>query len=265
MRKACELILASEAPPRLEDLASAVALSPWHFHRLFKQATGVTPHAFAAAERARRAAAALREAPSVTEAIYDAGFNSAGRFYAEAPARLGMTPGAVRRGGEGVEVRFAVGQTSLGAILVAASDRGVVAIALGEDPDTLVRDLQDRFPRAALVGADPAFEAMVAQVVGLVEDPVRGLDLPLDIRGAAFEQQVWAALKAIPPGRTASYGEIAAAIGRPGAARAVARACAANTLALAIPCHRVIRRDGDLAGYRWGVERKRELLRREAA
>jgi len=176
-----------------------------------------------------------------------------------------MTPTAVRRGGEGAAIRFAIGEASLGAVLVAATDKGVCAIMLGDDPDRLARELQDRFPRAELVGGDPAFERIIAQVVGLIEAPGQSLDLPLDIRGTAFQERVWQALRAIPPGRTATYAEIARAVGRPKAARAVAQACAANPLAIAIPCHRVVRADGDVSGYRWGVERKRALLDREAA
>ena len=176
-----------------------------------------------------------------------------------------MTPTAARRGGEGASIRFAIGQASLGAVLVAATDKGVCAITLGDHPDVLARELQDRFPRAELVGGDAAFERMVAMVVGLVEAPGQRLDLPLDIRGTAFQERVWQALRAIPPGRTATYAEIARAVGQPKAVRAVAQACAANPLAVAIPCHRVVRTDGDLSGYRWGVERKRELLAREAA
>ena len=242
-----------------------MGLSPYHFHRVFKTITGVTPKAYAAEMRARRAADKLRTAGTVTEAIYDAGFNSSSRFYESTAARLGMTPGAVRRGGAGAAIRFAVGQASLGAVLVAATNKGVCAILLGDDPDALVRELQDRFPRAELEGGDPAFERTVALVVGLVEAPGQRLDLPLDIRGTAFQQRVWAALRAIPPGKTATYKEIARAIGQPSAVRAVAQACAANPLAVAIPCHRVVRTDGDLSGYRWGVERKRELIAREAA
>jgi AraC family transcriptional regulator of adaptative response/methylated-DNA-[protein]-cysteine methyltransferase len=171
----------------------------------------------------------------------------------------------VKRGGEGAHIRFAVGQASLGAVLVAATKKGVCAITLGDDPHALVRELQDRFPRAELEGGDAEFERMVAQVVGLVEAPGQRLDLPLDIRGTAFQQKVWAALRAIPPGRTATYQEIARAIGQPKAVRAVAQACGANPLAVAIPCHRVVRTDGDVSGYRWGVERKRKLIDREAA
>jgi AraC family transcriptional regulator, regulatory protein of adaptative response / methylated-DNA-[protein]-cysteine methyltransferase len=265
VRRACERIAAAEEAPSLADLAASAGLSPFHFHRVFKKVAGVTPKAYAAAEQARRAADGLRTAETVTEAIYDAGFNSSSRFYETATARLGMTPTAVRRGGQGAVIRFAVGEASLGAVLVAATNKGVCAIMLGDDPDRLVRDLEDRFPRAELVGGDHEFERTVARVVGLIEAPGQRLDLPLDIRGTAFQQQVWQALRAIPAGRTATYAEIAQAVGRPTAVRAVAQACAANPLAVAIPCHRVVRADGDISGYRWGVERKRKLIAREAA
>ena len=265
VRRACERIASAEEAPSLADLAARAGLSPFHFHRVFKKVTGVTPKAYAAAEQARRAADRLRTAETVTEAIYDAGFNSSSRFYETAAARLGMTPTAVRRGGQGAVIRFAVGQASLGAVLVAATNKGVCAIMLGDDPDALARALQDRFPRAELIGGDEKFERTVAEVVGLVEAPGQRLDLPLDIRGTAFQQRVWEALCAIPAGKTATYAEIAEAVGRPTAVRAVAQACAANPLAVAIPCHRVVRTDGDLSGYRWGVERKRKLLDREAA
>ncbi|HEY1453030.1 MAG TPA: methylated-DNA--[protein]-cysteine S-methyltransferase, partial [Roseiarcus sp.] len=256
---------AAEEAPKLADLAARAGMSPFHFHRLFKKVAGVTPRAYAAQIKARRAADGLRTAETITEAIYDAGFNSSSRFYESSSARLGMTPTAVRRGGKGAAIRFAIGQASLGAVLVAATDKGVCAIMLGDDPGELAHELQDRFPRAELVGGDPAFERMVAEVVGLIEAPGQGLDLPLDIRGTAFQERVWQALRAIPKGKTAAYAEIAAAVGQPKAVRAVAQACAANPLAVAIPCHRVVRSDGDLSGYRWGVERKRELLNREAA
>ena len=265
VKRACAEIEQAVEAPKLADLAANVGLSPYHFHRVFKAITGVTPKAYAAETRARRAADRLRTAGTVTEAIYDAGFNSSSRFYESTEARLGMTPGAVRRGGAGARIRFAVGQASLGAVLVAATEKGVCAILLGDDPEALVRDLQDRFPRAELEGGDAEFERMVAQVVGLVEAPGQRLDLPLDIRGTAFQQRVWAALSAIPAGKTATYKEIAQAIGQPTAVRAVAQACGANPLAIAIPCHRVVRSDGDLSGYRWGVERKRKLIDREAA
>ena len=265
VKRACEMIASAEEAPKLADLAARAGMSPFHFHRVFKNVTGVTPKAYAAQMQARRAADGLRTAETVTEAIYDAGFNSSSRFYETAAARLGMTPTAVRRGGEGAAIRFAIGQASLGAVLVAATDKGVSAIMLGDDPDRLARELQDRFARAELVGGDAEFERMVARVVGLIEAPGQRLDLPLDIRGTAFQERVWQALSAIPPGKTATYTEIARAVGQPKAVRAVAQACAANPLAVAIPCHRVVRADGDLSGYRWGVERKRELIAREAA
>jgi AraC family transcriptional regulator of adaptative response/methylated-DNA-[protein]-cysteine methyltransferase len=263
--QACKRIETAEEAPKLAELAARAGLSPYHFHRVFKVITGVTPKAYAAETRARRAADNLRTADTVTEAIYDAGFNSSSRFYESTTARLGMSPSAVRRGGAGAVIRFAVGEASLGAVLVAATDKGVCAILLGDDAEALVHDLQDRFPRAEFKGGDAEFERMVAEVVGLVEAPGSRLDLPLDIRGTAFQHRVWAALQAIPAGKTATYTEIARAIGQPTAVRAVAQACGANPLAIAIPCHRVVRSDGDLSGYRWGVERKRKLIDWEAA
>jgi AraC family transcriptional regulator of adaptative response/methylated-DNA-[protein]-cysteine methyltransferase len=261
--RTCRLIDAAETPPGLDDLARAANMSPYYFHRLFKGVTGVTPKAYADARRAERVAAGLPEAETVTNAVYDAGYNSASRFYASSNERLGMTPTAYRNGGAGAAIRFAVGECSLGSILVAATEKGVCAILIGDDPDALARDLQDRFPKAELKGGDAEFERMVAQVVGLVEAPGSRFDLPLDIGGTAFQQRVWQALRAIPAGKTASYTEIAQAIGLPKSVRAVARACGANPLAIAIPCHRVVRSDGALSGYRWGVERKRTLLTRE--
>jgi AraC family transcriptional regulator, regulatory protein of adaptative response / methylated-DNA-[protein]-cysteine methyltransferase len=200
----------------------------------------------------------------VTEAAYGAGFNSSGRFYAATAPMLGMRPKAFRAGGKDAVIRFALGQCSLGAILVAATERGVCAISLGDEPEALLRELQDRFPKAELIGGDRNFEKLVGQVVGLVERPGQGADLPLDIRGTAFQQRVWAALARIPAGKTLSYRELAQRVGMPSAVRAVASACAANKLAVAIPCHRVLRHDGALSGYRWGVARKRALLDREA-
>lgn len=263
--RACRLIEDAEEAPNLTDLADAAGISRYHFHRVFKMFTGVTPKAYAAANRASRVRDELAQGATVTEAIYNAGFNSSGRFYASSTEQLGMTPTAFRAGGDGVSIRFAVGECSLGPVLVAASDKGVCAIFLGEDPDALVRNLHKQFPRAQLVSRDATFERWVAQVVGLVENPSLGLDLPLDIRGTAFQLRVWEALRQIPPGSTASYTEIAARIGQRKAARAVARACAANPIAVAIPCHRVVRTDESLAGYRWGVKRKAELLKREQA
>jgi len=260
---ACALIERSEDPPRLAALGKASGLSPFHFHRIFKAATGLTPKAYADAHRADRVRKALPSSATITGAIYDAGFNSNGRFYAASAQVLGMTPGRYRAGGDLTQIRFAVGECSLGSILVAATEKGVCAILLGRDPDALVRQLQDRFTKAELIGADAAFEKLVAKVIGFVEQPRLGLDLPLDVQGTAFQQRVWRALRDIGVGDTASYGDIAARIGQPKSTRAVAQACAANMIAVAIPCHRVIRTDGQLSGYRWGVQRKRALLERE--
>ena len=260
---ACRLVETAEEPPDLDTLAQAAGMSRFHFHRVFKAVTGFTPRAYAAAHRADRTREALLTSRTVTEAIYDSGFNSSGRFYAASPEMLGMAPATFRRGGAGETIRFAVGECSLGSILVAATDKGVCAILLGDDPAALVHELEDRFTRAELVGGDEEFESLVARIVGLVEDPVPGLDLPLDIRGTTFQRRIWLALRDVPAGTTASYSEIAGRVGSPNAARAVARACAANLLAVAIPCHRVVRNDGTLGGYRWGVERKRALLARE--
>ena len=261
---ACRAIEAAETPPLLTELARSAGLSPHHFHRIFKAVTGVTPKSYASAERGRRVRRGLANTSTVTTAIYDAGFNSGGRFYEQSSQILGMTPTRFRNGGDRATIRFAVGETSLGAILVATTDKGVCAILLGDDPEVLVKDLQDRFNRAELVGGDAEFEALVAKVVGLVERPAVNLDLPLDVRGTVFQQKVWQALCGIKAGETASYADIAKAIGSPKAVRAVAQACAANNLAIAIPCHRVVRTDGTLSGYAWGVERKRTLLEREA-
>lgn len=260
----CRFIANADTPPTLNELARQAGLSPHHLHRVFKRVTGVTPKAYADANRANRVRQELRRGGSVTEAIYGAGFGSNGRFYEASDALLGMTPSAFRAGGADTAIRFAVGQCALGAILVAQSERGICAIAIGDDPEALVRELQDRFPQARLIGGGAGFERTVAQVIGFVEAPRVGLDLPLDVRGTAFQQRVWQALRQVPPGETVSYAEIARRIGAPASVRAVAQACGANTLAVAIPCHRVVRRDGALSGYRWGVERKRTLLEREA-
>jgi AraC family transcriptional regulator of adaptative response/methylated-DNA-[protein]-cysteine methyltransferase len=262
--RACRLIETAEEPPGLEGLAEAAGMSRFHFHRVFKAVTGVTPKGYAAAHRTRRVREELSRSHTVTDAIYGAGFNSSGRFYATAAGALGMTPTSFRAGGDGASIRFAVGECSLGSVLVAARDRGVCAILLGDGPERLVRDLQDRFPKARLIGGDAGFERLVATVIGFVETPALGLDLPLDVRGTAFQHRVWQALRKIPAGATATYSEIAVRIGAPTAVRAVAQACASNGHAVAIPCHRVVRSDGALAGYRWGVERKRALLDREA-
>jgi AraC family transcriptional regulator of adaptative response/methylated-DNA-[protein]-cysteine methyltransferase len=259
----CRLIDGSERARSSTELARTVGLRPAQLSRMFKAETGVTPKQYAAAKQARAVRTTLSRGAAVSDAIYEAGFNSTGRFYERADSMLGMKPSEFRSGGERVEIRFAVGECALGGILVASTGRGVCAILMGDDPDALVKDLQDRFPRATLVGADREYERVVAAVVGLVESPELGLALPLDVRGTAFQQRVWDALRKIPAGKTTSYAELAARIGAPKAVRAVAGACAANPIAVAIPCHRVVRTDGGLSGYRWGIERKRKLLARE--
>jgi len=260
----CRLIEDAEQVPSLEELAKHAGLSIYHLHRIFKAITGLTPRAYAAAHRAKRVRAELDLSSTVTEAIYGAGYGSNGRFYEKSNEILGMTPTHYRAGGANTEIRFAIGECSLGSILVAHSELGVCAILMGDDSDKLVRDLQDQFPQANLIGGDAKFEQLVARVIGFVEAPKLGLDLPLDVRGTAFQQRVWQALRKIPVGKTVSYADIAKRIGVPKSVRAVAQACAANMLAVAIPCHRVVRNDGGLSGYRWGVERKRALLEREA-
>ena len=261
---ACKLIERSDPVPGLDVLAKYAGMSSYHFHRVFKAVTGLTPKAYATAHRASKVRGRLGRSGTVTEAIYEAGFSSSSRFYEKADQVLGMKPSNYRAGGANTEIRFAIGECSLGSILVASSERGVCAILIGNDPEALVRELQDKFPRSNLIGGDSGFERLVAKVVGFVEAPAIGLDLPLDIRGTAFQQRVWQAIRKIPAGSTASYSDIAKRIGSPKSVRAVAQACAANSLAVAIPCHRVVRNDGGLSGYRWGVERKRTLLKREA-
>lgn len=261
---ACRTIETAEAVPSLDTLAKAAGMSRFHFHRVFRKIAGLTPKAYAAAQQAERMRKSLLKCNTVTEAIYEAGFNANSRFYEKSSEMLGMTPKNFRNGGKNQIIRFAVGECSLGSILVAASERGICAISLGDDPNPLVRGLQDRFPQARLIGGDKQFERVVAKVVGFVEVPKIGLHLPLDVRGTAFQRRVWKALLAIPAGSTASYTKIAKCIGVPKAVRAVAGACAANAIAVAIPCHRVLGTDGSLSGYRWGVERKRALLEREA-
>jgi len=261
--QACKAIETELEPPNLDALASAAGLSRFHFHRLFKRTTGLTPKAYANAHRTQRVQSELAKGSSVTDAIYAAGYNSNSPFYAKSTQSLGMRPTEYRSSGRGQAIRFAVAESSLGSLLVAASDKGVCAILLGDDPEALVHDLQDRFRNAELIGGDREFEKWVAKIVGFIEAPKVGLDLPLDVRGTAFQRRVWQALRKVPAGKTVSYAELARKIGAPTATRAVAQACGANPLAVAIPCHRVVRTDGALSGYRWGVERKRELLARE--
>ncbi|MGP0593997.1 bifunctional DNA-binding transcriptional regulator/O6-methylguanine-DNA methyltransferase Ada [Nitrospira sp. T9] len=261
---ACRLIENSDHVPGLKELSNHAGLSRYHFHRVFKAVTGLTPKGYTAAHLAKRVRSHLNHKGTVTEAIYEAGFNSNGRFYETSDAVLGMTPSSYRAGGSGIDIRFAVGECSLGSILVATSERGVCAILLGDDPEQLTRDLQKQFPQAHFIEGDVDFGYLVATVIGFVEAPERGLDLPLDVQGTAFQQRVWKALQNIPAGSTVSYADLAASIGAPKAIRAVARACGTNAIAVAIPCHRVVRTNGELSGYRWGIERKRVLLERES-
>lgn len=264
IEEACRIIEASVSPLTLDELAGRVAMSSFHFHRLFKSVTGLTPNGWQKAHRARRLRGELAQGKEVTRALYDAGFQSGSAFYHQADSALGMTASQYRRGGESVSIQFVVGSCRLGEFLVAESERGICAILLGESPEALIHELEAEFPRSQLTVGDDNFASRVAQVVSFIEAPGTEFSLPLDIRGTAFQQQVWQALRAIPPGETISYRDLATRIGRPGAVRAVAGACAANTLAVVIPCHRVIRNDGSLSGYRWGVERKRQLLENEA-
>lgn len=265
--RACRLIEAAEKEPTLEELATAVGLSPHYFHRRFKEIAGVTPKQYAAAHRAQRMQQELRDAHSVTEAIYGAGYSSSSRFYEKSQAMLGMNPSTYAGGGRGETIRWDVAESWLGSVLVGATERGICAILFGEDRHALTADLAARFPRAALeeADADSDFSYWVARTIAFIEAPGCGLDLPLDVAGTAFQQRVWAALRAVPVGETTTYGEVARCIGEPRAARAVAGACAANPLAVAIPCHRVLSSNGSLSGYRWGPDRKQALLDRETS
>jgi len=265
MVAACRAIEQADETPSLDELANSAGISRFHFHRLFTRIIGITPKAYAKAKRAERVRQELPRSSSVTDAIYESGYNSNGRFYSDSAEMLGMSPKRYRSGGMGETIRFAVGESTLGSILVASSERGVCAILIGSDPEALARDLQDRFPKAHLIGGDRDYERIVAKVVGFVQSPRTRFELPMDVRGTAFQQRVWKALLEIPVGQTATYTEVAERIGSPAAVRAVAGACAANALAVAIPCHRVVRHDGSLSGYRWGVERKRALLDIESA
>jgi len=258
--KACALLAEREPAPPLAELAAAVGVSPFHFHRLFKQVVGATPREYARAQRVARFGQALDRGERVSQAAFGAGFGSSSRAYESA---LGMTPGARRRGGQGEEIRFAAAKTALGWVLIAATGKGVCAAELGDSRESLVSALRARFAAAKVREDRAGLRDWLARVAGFIASPDHALDLPLDVRGTAFQAQVWRALERIPPGKTASYAELAAALGRPRAVRAVAQACAHNPVALLVPCHRAIRRDGELAGYRWGVERKRALLARE--
>jgi AraC family transcriptional regulator of adaptative response/methylated-DNA-[protein]-cysteine methyltransferase len=255
---AIRLIEHSASPPPLAALAAAAGYAPHHFHRLFRRATGVTPAAYARGLRARRAATALQEMP-VTDALYDAGYAAPSRFYAETADRLGMTPSAWRDGGRGATIRWAIAETSLGAMLVAATARGICRLSFGEDE----RALAARFPNACIAPGDAALAELVDRAVAAVEAPGRAHDLPLDVRGTAFQEAVWAELARIPPGETASYAALAVRAGKPGAARAAGSACGANPVAVLVPCHRARRGDGTPGGFAYGLRMKAELLRRE--
>lgn len=259
---ACKLLENSE-PLSLEELAAQFGFSPHYFHRMFKQATGLTPAKYAHAQRARRVRDTLKSSASVTDAVYAAGYQSSSRFYADADKTLGMQPAKFREGGADATVQFAVADCALGKVLVAESDRGICAITLGDDAAELIADLRNRFPRAKHMAADASFKQRIGAVIAFVDNPAIGFDLPLDVRGSSFQHRVWMALRELSPGTTITYSELAQKLSLPKGARAVATACAANPLAVAIPCHRVVRSDGSLSGYRWGVDRKRALLKRE--
>ncbi|MEA2785502.1 MAG: AraC family transcriptional regulator [Candidatus Eremiobacteraeota bacterium] len=260
IHRACELLAAGEAPA-LETVAREIGLSRFHFQRIFRRVVGVTPGAYVRAHRAERFRSRLASGATVTKAVQDAGYGSASRSYASAP--LGMTPARYRAGGRGERVLFAIAPCALGRVLVATTERGVCAIELGDDDDAVVAALRGHMPNADVRRDDSSLRATVDAVVALVDDPAAPCALPLDVRGTVFQQRVWNALRAVRPGAPVSYATLARAVGSPRGAQAVGAACAANRLAVAIPCHRAVREDGALAGYRWGLERKRALLARE--
>ena len=265
MARVCRLIDVSDHMPSIDELARVAAMSPSHFHRVFKATLGLTPRSYAAAGRARRARRTLKETPSVTRAIHDAGYESHSAFYADTSRALGMSPSTYRSGARGETIRYAVAPCRLGYVLAAATARGICAILLGDEPRALVAELEQHFPHAVLHAPGRDFDALLRQVIDLVEAPAQSVaTLPLDIRGTAFQQRVWNALRCVPPGTTISYAELARRIGSPKAIRAVGSACAANVLAVAVPCHRAVRADGGLSGYRWGIERKRAMIANEA-
>lgn len=263
VKQACAIIESAEEPPALGELAEAVGLSPSHFHRQFKSLTGVTPKAYAAGKRVKRLQNKLNSERPVTDAIYEAGYGSGSRVYESSKKTLGMTPSRYRAGGKGQTIRFTIAKSALGLLLVAATEKGVCCIEFGDTRKALKQNLRERFLAATLTEDEADLKRWVAEIATFVRTPSRGLKLPLDIQGTAFQQRVWKALQAIPLGQTASYQEVAVAIGKPTAQRAVAQACGANKLALAIPCHRVVRNNGELGGYRWGVNRKEHLLEHE--
>jgi AraC family transcriptional regulator, regulatory protein of adaptative response / methylated-DNA-[protein]-cysteine methyltransferase len=260
----CEQIITADHPPSLDQMAAIAGLSPSHFHRLFKAIVGITPKQYATTHRAKLVRQHLQQKDTVTEAIYDAGFATSSNFYGQSAAMLGMTPSTYQRGAIDVAIRYTVHPCWLGFVLVAATAKGICAIAFGDDTETLIQQLRADFPKANFCGADRQFEDWVAQVLKLIAAPQTAIDLPLDIQGTAFQQQVWQALRTIKPSTTVSYAEVAQRIGQPKAVRAVANACGKNQIAVAIPCHRVIGSDGSLRGYRWGHDRKQKLLTQES-
>jgi AraC family transcriptional regulator, regulatory protein of adaptative response / methylated-DNA-[protein]-cysteine methyltransferase len=263
--RACARIDASEGRVSLEHLASAAGMSRFHFQRVFKRLAGMTPFEYGQARRVTRLKRELGERQSIVGSIFGAGFGSSSRVYEQLDTTLGMTPGQYRRGGAGLEITWSIAPCSLGQLLVATTARGVCAVEFGQHESELTRRLASRFPNAVLTPAGQGASRLIARIASIVEEPTRGArtPIPLDVRGTAFQRRVWKALEQIPAGATRSYGQVAAAVGAPAAARAVARACAANPVAVLIPCHRVVRGDGTAGGYRWGVDRKRTLLARE--
>ena len=263
VEQARALLESSEIPVRLSELAANAELSPYHFHRLFRRHVGMTPQQYGAACRLRRFGQAVREEATVTAAIYEAGYSSSSRFYEASSGALGMTPSALRRGGQGLQMRAAIRSCSLGLVLVAATDRGVCLVAFEDRRDVLERELRARFPRATVLPSDAGLDGLAAQMVKLIDGAGVAADIPLDLLGTAFQQKVWRALREVPRGTTVTYSELARRIGAPAAVRAVGTACGANPVAVAVPCHRALRGDGGLGGYRWGLQRKRALLDRE--
>lgn len=263
VKRVCALIAAAEERPTLAEMAAEANLSPSHFHRLFKRFVGVTPREYATADRFRRLKEHLHDGVTVTRAIFDAGFGSTSRVYEVADKVLGMTPGAYRAGAPGITIFYSVASCSLGEILVAATGRGICAIEFGDHREELCERLQRRFPKAEILSGARELKGWVSEVVAFVESPQTNLTLPLDMHGTTFQQRVWKVLRKLPTGSTITYADLARRVGRPRAVRAAARACASNQIALAIPCHRVVRGDGDISGYRWGVARKQALLDRE--
>lgn len=263
--RVCRLIASAEEIPDLDTLAASAGLSRFHFHRLFKKILGVTPRQYAVAHRAGRIRSGLQKNSSVTAAIYDAGFGSSSRFYENSTQTLGMTPTAFRSGGENQSIRYSIAPSPLGQLLVAGTEKGICSVILGDNTENVEEELRTFFPNATITKADDDFRDAIKTLIRHLDDPAQPAELPLDIRGTAFQQKVWQALREIPTGETASYSEIARRIGNPAAVRAVARACATNRIAIVVPCHRVIGLKGALTGYRWGVARKSQLLQKEAA